>query len=175
MRANALLEQPNPDPSELVINAYRGTEFMYYTTTTSTWNQIVSSGDMALIPVEVRVAIEEYLKYNSTREVEQRFGNSSYRQIVRRLISHEVQNALRARCSEQNDATGGITNFPETCDLSGVDEAQIRASAQALQRDPRVLLDLRYQISDLAASRANIARHTIKSEMAISALREERD
>lgn len=172
VRANALLEQPNPNARELVINAYRGTEYMYYATTNSTWNQIVSSGDMALVPADVRGAIEEYLRYNSSREVEERFGNSAYRQIVRRLISHDVQDALRARCSEQNDATGGVTNFPATCDLSGVDDAQILASARALQQNPQVLLDLRYQISDLAASRANIARHTIKSEMVIAALEE---
>lgn len=172
VRANALLEQPNPDPRELVVNAYRGTEYMYYATTNSTWNQIVSSGDMALIPADVRFAIEEYLKYNSSRDVEQRFGNSSYRQIVRRLISYDVQDAIRARCSEQNDASGGITNFPATCDLSDVDDAQIRASARALQQDPRVLLDLRYQISDLAASRANIERHTIKSDLVLAALAE---
>lgn len=172
VRANALLEQPNPDPRELVISAYRGTEYMYYATTTSTWNQIVSSGDMALIPSEVRAAIEDYLRYNSSRDVEQRFGSSAYRQIVRRLISHEVQDALRARCSEQNDASGGITNFPATCDLSGVDNAQILASARALQQNPQVLLDLRYQISDLAASRANIERHTIKSELVLAALAE---
>ncbi len=171
VRANTLLEQPSQDPRELVINAYRGTEYVYYATASSTWNQIVSSGDMALIPTEVRVAVEEYLKYNSSREVEQRFSDSSYRQIVRRLISHEVQDALRARCSEQNDATGGVTNFPAECDLSGVDDAQILASARALQRDPRVLMDLRYQISDLAAARANIARHTIKSELALEELR----
>lgn len=172
VRANALLEQPNPDPRELVISAYRGTEYIYYATTTSTWNQIVSSGDVALIPAEVRAAIEDYLRYNSSRDVEQRFGNSAYRQIVRRLISHQVQDVLRSRCSEQNDTAGGVTNFPAECDLSSVDNAQILASARALQRDPQVLLDLRYQISDLAASRANIARHTITNEIALATLEE---
>jgi hypothetical protein len=172
VRANALLEQPTPDPRELVASAYRGTEYIYYATTSSTWDQIVSSGDMALIPNDVRVQIEAYLKYDSSREVRETFSNSPYRQIVRRLISYDVQDAIRAHCSEQNDASGGITNFPAECDLSGADNAEILASARALQRDPQVLLDLRYQISDLAAARANIARHTIRSETALAALQE---
>lgn len=172
VRANALLEQSTPDPEDLVVSAYRGTEYIYYATTSATWDQIVSSGDIALIPNDVRVSIQDYLKYDSSREVRETFSSSAYRQIVRRLISYDVQDAIRARCSEQNDTTGGITDFPAECDLSGVDHAEILASALALQRDPRVLLDLRYQISDLAAARANIARHTIKSELALAALRD---
>lgn len=171
VRTNALLEQSSPDSRELVMNAYRATEYMYSATTRSTWDEIVASGDVALIPNGVRGPIESYLRIDSALGLRTTFNSSAYRQITRRLITYEVQNAMRANCSDQSDERGTILGFPETCNLSGVDEAEIIASARALRGDPQVLADLRYQISDLATARADLERDIDRGERALEALR----
>ena len=171
VRANDLLEQSSPDPRELVINAYRATEYAYYATSHSTWDEVVASGDVALIPNDVRVPIEAYLRIDSAQGLRETFNASAYRQIARRLITYDVQSAMRANCSDQTNERGAITGFPDTCDLSSVDEAEIIASARALRDNPQVLADLRYQISDLATAHADLQRDVDRGERALEALR----
>jgi len=171
VRANALLQQPSPDARELVINAYRASEYAYGESSRATWDEIISSGDVALIPNAARLAVDNYYKIDGAQDVRTTFMNSSYRQLARRLISYEVQSAMRAHCSDQNDAEGRIVGFVAACDLSGVSDAQIAASARALQRDPQVLADLRYQLSDLATAHENLARDITRAQNALAALR----
>lgn len=171
VRADALLQQPTPNPRDLVINAYRASEYAYGESSRATWDEIISSGDIALIPGSVKAPVDDYYKIDAAQEVRGTFSASPYRQLVRRLISYEVQSAMRAHCSDQNDALGRIVGFVATCDLSGVGDAQFAASARALQQNPQVLADLRYQLSDLATAHENLLRDITRAERALAALR----
>jgi len=171
VHANALLQQPRPNPRQLVISAYRASEYAYGESSHATWDEIISSGDIALIPSSVKAPLDEYYKIDAAQEVRGTFSASPYRQLARRLISYEVQSAMRAHCSDLNDSAGRIMGFVATCDLSGVSDVQFAASARALQQDPQVLADLRYQLSDLATAHDNLARDITRAERALAALR----
>jgi hypothetical protein len=170
-RANALLQQAAPDPRELVIDAYRASEYAYGESSRATWDEIIASGDVALIPNAARLAADDYYEIDAAQEVRTTFSNSPYRQLVRRLISYDVQNAMRAHCSDRNDADGHILGFVATCSLEGVSDADIIASAHALERNPQVLADLRYQLSDLATAHDNLGRDITRADRALAALR----
>jgi hypothetical protein len=58
--AVVLLASAQPNPTELVVNTYRATEFAFTPQTRSTWDEIVSSGEIGLLP---RAAVERGLAF----------------------------------------------------------------------------------------------------------------
>ncbi len=61
VRTNDLLADPASDPQELVVSAYRASEILYPAPTRATWDEIVSSGDVSLLPSEaVDAGVAEY-------------------------------------------------------------------------------------------------------------------
>jgi hypothetical protein len=170
VQTNALLQQSSPDPRELVINAYRASEYISRASMRATWDEIVSSGDLGLLPDTALAPLADYFRADLVLEASDTFRDSAYRQRVRRLISYEVQNAIRTGCGDRLSPTGAMVGFREDCVLNGLTEAQIADSAQALRRDPLVLEYLRYQISDLSASQGNLGRDIAALEAALAAL-----
>lgn len=171
-RAYALLEEPDADARELVISAYRATEYNYAPPTTATWDEIVSSGDLALLP---RAAIENgasaYFADDTARTSSEPLRDSYYRRRVRGLIPHDVQRAIRAGCSDVRDAQGQTTGFSQNCQLD-LPPDRFEAAARALRSDPGVMTDLRYHFSGVWNARINLEADVIFLEGALMALRE---
>ena len=171
-RAYALLEQPNADGRELVVNAYRASEYNYAPPTTATWDEIVSSGDLALLP---RAAVENgasaYFADDTARTSSEPLRDSAYRRRVRGLIPHDVQRAIRETCSDVRDERGQTTGFTPDCRLD-VPPSRIDAAARALRADPTVMTDLRYHFSGVSNARINLQADVIFLEGALAALRE---
>lgn len=174
VRANTLLQQPSPNSRDLVVNVYRASEFIAVRSNRATWDEVLSSGDMSLLPSTARRPLADYFRGDRGAVASEALRASDYRRRVRRLISYEVQRAIRAGCGDHRGASGAIDGFvfSADCELNGVTEAQVAASAQALQRDPEVIADLRYQISDLVVSRSDLGRDVEAIESALAALRE---
>jgi hypothetical protein len=171
-RAVVLLQERDPDAQDLVVNAYRASEYAFYPPTRATWDTIVSAGDTRLLP---RGAIEsglgDYFGNDATRDILEEMRQTSYRQRVRRLIPHHVQEAIRAHCGDARNEAQEIVGFREDCSL-GLDPPSLQSSAQRLLRDPAVLDDLAYQFSALTAARANLRGDEVFLERAIAGLRE---
>lgn len=172
-RAHALLLAPSQDAPALVINAYRASEYNYSPPTSSTWDEIVSSGDLALIPSAALDGASAYFRDDTARTVSDPLRASPYRRTVRSLLSHEVQKAIREGCSDVLDAHNQITGFRQDCDLK-VSRAEIDVAARALRSDPQVLRDLRYQFSTVANARTNLRADIIFLDSALSSLRASR-
>lgn len=171
-RTAALLQEPNPDPKALVVNAYRASEYAFYPPTRATWDTIVSAGDLRLLPqAAVHNGLSDYFGYDAARDVLEDMRRTSYRQRVRSLIPHRVQEAIRAHCGDTRNDAQEITGFREDCDLA-LDDAALRFAAQRLLRDPAVFDDLAYQFSTVIAARANLAGDVAFLEGAITGLRE---
>lgn len=79
---------------------------------------------------------------------------------------------MRNGCGDHRGASGAIDGFSADCELTGVTDAQIAASAQILLRDPEVIADLRYQISALSVVRYDLEHDIQVIESALAALRE---
>lgn len=171
LQADALLHEASPDPRALVIAAYRATEYSYNPATRSTWDEIVSSGDIGLLPPRVAPILTGYHSVDVSLDTREIFRAAAYRTRVRGLISYEVQNALRNGCSDVRNAEGNFGGFSTECQLEGVSDAEIAAAAQALWRDPDVRAELRNQISELAAARGNFGGDIAILEAALEAVR----
>jgi hypothetical protein len=171
LQANALMRQASPNSRALVIAAYRATEYSYNPATRATWDEIVSSGDVGLLPTEAVTSLATYHSIDLALDTRESFRSSPYRLRVRRLISYEVQDAIRRGCSDARDAAGHFTGFGTDCRLEGVSDAEIAASAQALRRDPQVIEDLRYQLSELSTARGNFGGDVAALNDTLAALR----
>ena len=157
-KTDELLQAADPDPRALVVNAYRATEMNYSAPVRATWDEVVSSGHLGLLPpAAAESGLSQYYAFDTAQDV-YRFGlNSAYRQTVRRIIPITIQVAMRAGCSDVRDKQGNITGFVTDCDLK-VDPAALRDAAVALRNDPAVVADLRYQYSFAVSATLNLGR-----------------
>jgi hypothetical protein len=169
-KTDELLGAADPDPRALVINAYRATEINYIAPVRATWDQIVSSGHLGLLPAgAAESGLSQYYAFDTAQDIYRMGFNSAYRQTVRRIIPMTIQIAMRAGCSDVRDKRGNIFGFVKNCDLK-VDPAALREVAAALRSDPAVLADLRYQYSFAVSATLNLGGIEKSVEEALAAL-----
>lgn len=167
-RTDALLKGADADPRALVINAYRASEVSYSAPVRSTWDEIVSAGHLALLPDGAAgKGLAQYYAFDIRQDIYRAGLESDYRRTVRKIIPMSIQIAMREGCSDVRDAEGIITGFAEACTLDA-DPAMIAATAAALNSDPAVAAELRYQYSLAVSSVLNIggARATLEKGLA---------
>jgi hypothetical protein len=169
-RTNELLADAGSDPEALVVNAYRASEITYWPQTRATWDEIVSSGDVGLLPQEaVDSGISAYYASDASRFVYDIMQESDYRTHVRQLIPMEVQAALRAGCSDVRNEAQQITGFVEQCELE-VDRGLLIRTANTLRADSQLRAELQYQYSDAYTAQANISGDVVYLEQSLAAL-----
>lgn len=156
MTTDRLLREPDADPAALVISAYRASEIMFAAPAHATWDQIVSSGHLGLLPNEETVEqLSNYYSFDIVGDVYRILIESDYRRTARRIIPIAIQAAMRDGCSDKRDANHAILGFAEACGLKA-DPSIIKATAEALRADPAIASALRYQYSDVVSSRLNL-------------------
>jgi hypothetical protein len=171
MRANELLADPASDPEALVVNAYRASEITYWPQSRATWDEIVSSGDIGLLPrAAVDGGLSNFYAVDASRFVYDIMQGADYRTRVRQIIPMQVQAALRAGCSDVRNEAQQITGFAEQCELN-VDPALVARTANALRADAQLRAELQYQYSDAYTAQANISGDVVYLEQALAALR----
>lgn len=171
-RTVVLLQESDPDAQDLVVNAYRASEYAFFPETRATWDTIVSAGDINLLPQRaVEGGLADYFSADAARDVLNEMRQTSYRQRVRSIIPHHVQQAIRARCGDVRNDVQEIIGFREDCDLR-LDATALASAARRLLHDPAVLDDLAYQFSALTAARANLRGDVAFLEGAIGGLRD---
>lgn len=165
-----LLKAPDSDPKDLVISAYRATEVIYRPANLATWNQIVSSGHLELLPKgAVEGGLADYYAYNGTLDAYNQLNSGRYRRLVRSLIPVSIQKAIRAGCSDVRDSEGFAFRFMQHCKLDA-DPALLRATAKALRDNPKFATTLRFQYSLLASGVPNFKANISVIKKALAAL-----
>ncbi|HEY3662428.1 MAG TPA: hypothetical protein VGL24_04680 [Chthoniobacterales bacterium] len=155
-RTDELLRAANPDPRALVVNAYRASELIYNAPVRATWDQIVSSGHLGLLPVDAAESgLSLYYAFDTAQDVYRAGLNSAYRETARQIIPMTMQAAMRAGCSDVRDARGNIVGFTKECDLQ-VDPAALKEVAAALRSNPAILTHLQYQYSFAVSATLNL-------------------
>ena len=169
-RTDELLRASDPDPRALVVNAYRATEINYNAPVRATWDQIVSSGHLGLLPANAAESgLSQYYAFDTAQDIYRAGLNSGYRQTVRQIIPMTTQIAMRAGCSDVRDKRGNIVGFAKNCDLK-VDPTALIDSAMALRSNPAVLADLQYQYSFAVSATLNLGGVEKIVEEALAAL-----
>lgn len=169
VRTDALLADPQSDAKDLVVSAYRASEINFNPMARATWDEIVSSGDIGLLPPGVARQAAEHYAFDTSRDTYDILIQSAYRHRVRKVIPLAVQQAMRAGCSDHRDETQKITGFMAGCTLDLSPET-IAATAAALRADAAVQANLRYQYSDVFSAHANIRGDVASTEQALAAL-----
>jgi len=165
-----LLRADDPDPRALVVNAYRASEISYTAPVRATFDQIVSSGHLGLLPDgAAEKGLSQYYAFDVAQDTYRMGVNSQYREAVRKIVPMSMQIALRASCSDIRDERGAIAGFVEDCKL-GVDPAALREVAAALRSDPGVAAELRYQYSFAVSAVLNLGGARTVAEQALAAL-----
>jgi hypothetical protein len=171
VRANALLADPGADAEALVIAAYRASEVTYSAPTRATWDEVVSSGDIGLLPSgAVDSGIAAYFADDTGQAARDEMLTSGYRRRVRQIIPLEVQMAIRAGCSDVRNEAQQIVGFMDQCAID-VSDATLRDTANRLRADPQLRAELQYQYSTAYSARANLSGDVVYLERALAALR----
>ncbi|MDX1625289.1 MAG: hypothetical protein R3323_02140 [Wenzhouxiangellaceae bacterium] len=164
-----LLGQPSPDARSLVKATYRASEINYDPQTRATWDQIVSSGHIGLIPTAAAARLAEYFAFDFLREANDQLYDSEYRERVRRMIPLPVQEAIREGCSDVRLETAVIVGFTENCVID-VDEAMLDRVAQTLRADPGLIASLNWHYSHAYSAAINSSGLAIQVQRALDAL-----
>ena len=163
------LDDADANPRRLVLEAYRTSEDVYAPKTRSTWDEIVSSGHIGLLPQGAGRSVTEYYAYDPAADTFANLEASVYRHRVRSLLPHRLQEAIRARCSDKRNEAGHAVGFKSDCALE-LDDAIVSAGAKALRDDPAVVEGLRYQFSTLSTANALIAGELTLLDRALAEL-----
>ena len=158
------------DPLTFVIDAYRATELAYRPATRTTYDEVVSTGSLALIPSEARQArFADYYRNDFSLLARESFLNSEYRHRVRRSLPYDIQVAIRGKCSDLLNERYEIIGFNNDCDL-GISAEKMDQAAAALWSDSELLRDLRFHLSRLNGTPTSIRGEVVILEASIRAL-----
>lgn len=146
VRANDLLNQPSSDAEDLVVAAYRASELMYSPPTRATWDEIVSAGDIGLLPRgAVESGIASYFAADTGQMSMESMERSEYRRAVRETIPLEIQIALRGGCSDVRDDHGelsGSSSIARWTSIARRWSGRRRQSAQAKRSVARCAISI---------------------------------
>ena len=153
-RAVAALEgQAELADRELLVSAYRASQYKEGPRRRSTYDELISTGTIGLIHDQALRDTAMRVYSITTFENLAREGlTSRYRQAFRTSLPNTVQRALAAKCGdlyiEPGDYAriGGVLDYP--CD-PGLPDAEIAAAVQSLRANPDLLPALRLRIADL--------------------------
>lgn len=174
--ADRMLASSGPEPKALVVAAYRASEFTYNPKRRATWDQIVSSGDLGLLPqAAIESGLSDYYRFlEANQDTVSRLQDTPYRRIVRSLIPLPVQLSIRDGCSDQTDDDATVLGFVAECHLD-TGEAVLEDTARALQSSGQMREMLRYQYSMVASVRANLRGDIFVLQELLGALGPEAD
>lgn len=147
--ADRLLSQSSSDATTLIVTMYRASEYTHRPLNRATWEQIVSSGHLNLLPnTAVRNDISEYYKFQETKTANRIF-DAPYRSAVRSVIPLPVQLSIREGCSDVFGANNVISGFKSSCDLN-VERPVLEATAEQLKSSANLHEKLRDHYSLIA-------------------------
>lgn len=150
---------PLPD-EQLLISAYRGTQYLYLVRRRATYDELVSTGTIGLIDdavlrsTAVSVFNDELLNAIQANSVA-----SDYRREFRRTIPAAVQHALLQNCGDRDIVPGEYQKLSGTLDYPctlGLEPQQIAAAARMLEENAAVLPALRQRFADLETTVTNM-------------------
>ena len=138
---------------DLLVAAYRATQYREGNRRRTTYDELVSTGSLGLITDKrlLRGAAEIF-RLRTIENVVRESMESRYRHTFRESVSNTVQRALARRCGDRSILPGQyegidtVIDYPCTLEL---DPAAIDAAAEALRADPEVLRTLRLRVADL--------------------------
>ncbi len=141
------------DNEALLVNAYRASQYKEGISRRSTYDELVSTGNIGLIADREfrQLAVRTY----STPAIEHIVNDgiaSRYRAWFRSHVPTDVQRTLSERCGDRPVVHGEYHDFDHVIDYpcaTGLPAEAIDAAIASLKADPQVLGSLRLRIADI--------------------------
>ena len=167
--------QPLSD-EQLVIAAYRATQYESQDRHRATYDELVSTGTIGLI-TDQKMRETAMMVYATTLvdQTLEEGTQSEYRLIFRRAVPAQVQQALLDKCGDKFitplDYAGIVHSLDYPCKL-GLPEDTVRAAAQALRTREDLVPALRLRFADIGTVLVNL---TDSNVALVNGLREYKD
>lgn len=138
---------------DLLVAAYRATQYREGARRRDTYDELVSTGSLGLIPDQALLdRAAAIYRVRTIENVVRESMEQSFRRQFRQSIPNAVQRALGRDCGDrlilpgQYEGMDTVIDYPCTLELAADD---IDAAAQVLRSDPALLRALRLRIADL--------------------------
>lgn len=149
---NALTDKVPLSDEQLLINAYRATQYKQPQRFRNTYDELISTGNIGLIK-DQKLRLTATRVYNvATMDNMVREGQSRYREVFRMSIDNDVQRALNKQCGDRYVERGdyqailNVIDYPCTLDIP---KNEIDEAVQALRSNPQFVSYLRVRIADM--------------------------
>ena len=155
------LSGKTPLPNEaFLVNAYRATQYKQGASRRATYDELISTGNVALIEDRklLNLAVRAYSVVTIDATVKEGV-ESPYRALFRMNVPNDTQRALAKQCGDRYIVPGDYTDFDHVIDYpceSGLSEGEVNAAADALRADPQTLRYLRLRVADLETRLADL-------------------
>ncbi len=150
---NALTGKVPLSNEQLLINAYRATQYKQPQRFRASYDELISTGNIGLIK-DQKLRLTAMRVYNvATMDNMVREGSQSrYREAFRMSVDNEVQQALNKQCGDRYVERGdyqailNVIDYPCKLDLP---QGEIDEAVQSLRSNPLLISYLRVRIADI--------------------------
>ena len=157
---DALANKAPLSNEQLLVNAYRATQYKQGAARRATYDELISTGNIGLIEDRKLLALAVRAYSLSTIENTVQEGiESPWRALFRMNIGNDVQRALAHGCGDRYIAPGDYRDYDRVIDYAcatGLSQAAIDEAADALRADPQALRFLRLRVADLETRLADL-------------------
>ena len=145
---------------ELLIAAYRATQYNTNIRRRATYDELTSRGEIGLIADDALRDLAQRV-YTSPMfdDIDGEGKNSRYRQWFRLNLPHDVQEAVSSACGDHVVPAGDYAGIDKTIDYpcsTGLPAASIAAAVAILRDDPEAIRLLRLRVADVGTSLFNL-------------------
>ena len=160
----ALTDGAGLSDEQLLVSAYRASQYLYYGTRRATYDEMVATGDIGLI-ADRRLRETALTLYSdpTINLLTDEARNSEYRRVFRRALPAVVQRELRDKCGdkiiEPGDFEGIVGSLDYPCQLD-LPAATIATAARRLRGDPELLATLQFRFADIETAIGNLEQGT---------------
>ncbi len=160
----ALTDGPRLSDEQLLISAYRASQYLYYGTRRATYDEMVATGDIGLIADRrLRETALTFYGDPTIDIVTNEARTSEYRRVFRRATPADVQRALLDDCGDRiiqpGDFEGIVGSINYECELD-LPAAKIATAAARLRADPVLVSALQLRFADLETAILNLEQGT---------------
>jgi hypothetical protein len=143
-----------------LVNAYRATQYKQGSSRRATYDELVSTGNVALIEDRklLNLAVRAYSQATIDNMVREGV-ESPYRALFRMSLANDTQRALGRNCGDRYIMPGDYHEYDHVIDYPchpGLSQAAIDEAAEALREDPQTLRYLRLRVADIETRLADL-------------------
>lgn len=149
---DAMVGKATLSDEQFMISAYRATQYIYNVRFRSTYDELVSTGNIGLVADEnLRGTAIAIFTTPLLDQITQAARDSEYRSLFRATVPAEVQAALLARCGDHYATVLDYASIRDSIDYPctlGLPAEDVRAAVATLKAMPRFAPALRIRFAD---------------------------